>query len=983
MTSDLVCKMYLHSVTTSSSSSSSLSSSPSQSMLMTPKQSAALSSDMLIASSSSSNASRALNVELTSETNPFFFYSMRLSEEEFASLRRSQDLLVEFSGFPAYLVGLLKRCSSSSSSASSPSPSSSSSPSSPAPPAVPKFLLTLCHSPLTYSPEAGAPTSSLSLGKGPAFSAVGFVAAPAVSEPSLLRFIETNQFKHIQHLSLPLTRGDDQALKTYLAERLHHFKSLSANLRASLDRALEDLQRTTEAKAALQETLRRHELSAEQRLLEASSAHAAALSALKGAHFTELKAESAAAKEREEALAGDYRAQLAGMQTQLVAANARVQELVEGKADVEKQLHALEVKYASTSQELLIVKTEIQVLQDAHSQLQEESTKTSKALTQEKLTSFTLEQKLAHQTMAAEQSAKLVAGAEAHSKQLEASLALFTQANEKYEQQVKSSFAEIEKANKIITFLQSELRLTKQRNKSLRTTSSDKEATVTQLEKDLIATRAELEKVAKERDARNEHAASLEERLSSAQRALDETKKTVAEQEAMIKWLNDEANNTAIYKLSQVASVGRPSATLPSASMSSFSSTSSALVPSATSTSVISTSTIQPLSSSFSSSVTKSVLPETSSTAGSPPTSTSTSTTSTSTVAEAIARARAVAASVTVGAAPAKQSTATWEANSMFFTPQHSSSTPLTSKGPQSAPGANAAAGLSYVARPSPAPSMITGPLFPSPSQSTPANVNTFASTFTSSSSSSSTSAVVEPVPRVTLPSPTPGPTTTVGASTHSSSRPTVPVHNHNINNTITPSTSAFAFASTGVTPFKSTILGPSFDAVAMYSSAEGSTPAMSSRMSSVTSSSSIADSDALSLALEQAADGSHAATSMSTSFTVDYHEALLHHTTAPSAASSVRVTDSLKGAKVASAVVVDGMSPLPNPAPRPTAAASSVSAITKTHHFFTPSRGAVDGKVSSVAVASLKQQHQQQHHHRASVTTGSSDRAMLPSVYF
>ena len=49
-------------------------------------------------------------IQLTDPSDPFFYYSLEVSETEFHVLKKEQSLLVDFSTFPANLVDLLDHC---------------------------------------------------------------------------------------------------------------------------------------------------------------------------------------------------------------------------------------------------------------------------------------------------------------------------------------------------------------------------------------------------------------------------------------------------------------------------------------------------------------------------------------------------------------------------------------------------------------------------------------------------------------------------------------------------------------------------------------------------------------------------------------------------------------------------------------------------------------------------------------------------------
>ena len=113
-----------------------------------------------------------LRVQVTSETDPFFFHHMEVSEDEFQSLKVEQSILVDFAQFPDKFIELLEECIASRGEEN------------------PRFLAVL------RVGADGEPDQNSSLG-----------------------VVETNKFKHLSHISLAFKPGDDASIKQYLAAR--------------------------------------------------------------------------------------------------------------------------------------------------------------------------------------------------------------------------------------------------------------------------------------------------------------------------------------------------------------------------------------------------------------------------------------------------------------------------------------------------------------------------------------------------------------------------------------------------------------------------------------------------------------------------------------------------------------------------------------------------------------------------------------------
>jgi spindle assembly abnormal protein 6 len=112
-----------------------------------------------------------LIIKLTDESDPFFLYSLYMSEEDYQTLKIQQGLLVDFSAFGQRFIDLLCACEKDEKSS------------------TPKFQLQF------YSKEP----------------------LPYDHGHANLNVIEINPFKHLCHLSLNFMPGNDADVKKYLA----------------------------------------------------------------------------------------------------------------------------------------------------------------------------------------------------------------------------------------------------------------------------------------------------------------------------------------------------------------------------------------------------------------------------------------------------------------------------------------------------------------------------------------------------------------------------------------------------------------------------------------------------------------------------------------------------------------------------------------------------------------------------------------------
>jgi spindle assembly abnormal protein 6 len=110
----------------------------------------------------------SLTSQITDENDLYFLYTLDIGEHDFHNLKKEQHILVDFSGFAAKFVDLVNMCFKQRESELMAS----------------HFL------------------ANLDLDSG------------------IFSIIETNEFKHLTHLSLRFRPGNDAAVKSYLASTL-------------------------------------------------------------------------------------------------------------------------------------------------------------------------------------------------------------------------------------------------------------------------------------------------------------------------------------------------------------------------------------------------------------------------------------------------------------------------------------------------------------------------------------------------------------------------------------------------------------------------------------------------------------------------------------------------------------------------------------------------------------------------------------------
>lgn len=148
-----------------------------------------------IKNQTNSGGRKYLDLQLTMEDDPLFLFCLQVDEEDFHTLKAEQTLLVDFVQFPSKVVELLQSCIHQQREAH------------------PKFIAQLLQN--------------------------------DVNANWTFSIIETNTFKHINHISLKFTPGNDFTTKTHLANVVKDLKEERARTNTNLQGTKFDLDKVS------------------------------------------------------------------------------------------------------------------------------------------------------------------------------------------------------------------------------------------------------------------------------------------------------------------------------------------------------------------------------------------------------------------------------------------------------------------------------------------------------------------------------------------------------------------------------------------------------------------------------------------------------------------------------------------------------------------------------------------------------------------
>ncbi|XP_077389713.1 spindle assembly abnormal protein 6 homolog isoform X2 [Festucalex cinctus] len=447
-------------------------------------------------SSTSSVRKQDLVVRLTNDSDPHFFFSLTISEEDFQSLKVQQNLLIEFASFPEMLTQLLEQCRSEQNCSH------------------PRFhLLLSCDS-------------------------------TSLDGPAHLSVMETSSFKHINQLSLRLTPGSDKHVRDYLAACLASVKAEKEALEVKLQKTENDLgRRLKNAEQTLSEKTNEMERLRSEWNRQSSS--------LSGRHADELRSErEKAAEERlrqqmqqlRQDVESAHQRSSQQMQNRLAQLETSCAELSDSNYKHEAAVRELTSKLASAEEECQRANQQVASLRRENATLDaalHDKQRLAKQL-QARVVALEQEAKDLEHNMSRTQEALKAAqqqkdsikenadGKDAQLRQLRG--------------EVEFLSADVQKGNDIIRKFQCDLQVQLDKNR-------DKNAALVAQEKVVRETSAKLERCQKEvRDARRQlhdkdrEVASLKEQLESSVQKLSETKELLQNNENVIGWLNKQLN---------------------------------------------------------------------------------------------------------------------------------------------------------------------------------------------------------------------------------------------------------------------------------------------------------------------------------------------------------------------------------------------------------------------------------------------------------
>uniref|UniRef100_UPI003AAA84E0 spindle assembly abnormal protein 6 homolog n=1 Tax=Centroberyx gerrardi TaxID=166262 RepID=UPI003AAA84E0 len=412
---------------------------------------------------------RDLLVRLTDDVDSYFLFNVSISEEDFQSLKVQQGLLIDFASFPQKFIDLLNLCISEQESDN------------------PRFLLHLsCQSPLL---EGSANFS----------------------------VVETNAFKHLNHLSLRLLQGTDKDIKDYLAVCLSSLKGEKQSLEMKLKKTEDDLSRQLNYAQQIQTRLQHQN---EQLRQELESTHKKSTQ------------------------------QLQSKLTELEASN---RELTERKYKNESTIRDLKIKLVGAEEEFQRSKQQVLSLRRENGTLDTECHEKERLVSQLQMRIAVLEQEIKDKDQLMCRTKEVLEATQQQKESMEGNAESKEVQIRKLDATVKSLSEELIKANGIIKNLQGELRGLVGKIKVKNTVTVSQEKVLQETSEKLQNVSKDLQDTQQQLMTKDELVSKLKEQLETTIQKLNESKEVLKTNENVISWLNKQLNEKQLSRKPQSA----------------------------------------------------------------------------------------------------------------------------------------------------------------------------------------------------------------------------------------------------------------------------------------------------------------------------------------------------------------------------------------------------------------------------------------------
>eukprot|EP00041_Stephanoeca_diplocostata_P030322 m.915789 g.915789 ORF g.915789 m.915789 type:complete len:643 (+) comp23733_c0_seq4:110-2038(+) len=432
-------------------------------------------------------------VRITDEADAFFLYTLQLTEDDFAGLRRSQDIKVDFASFPRNFIQLLERCGNS---------------------ADTRYLIEL-----ELPPAANASTALATLG-----------------------VIETNDFKNLTHLCLKFVPGNDATVKKHLASCLAMEKESCASLRTQLAAMSREFSEKLEQAEHKVRTTSEELMAVKTELATATSRleaeHAATMTHMKENALQSQTALQTRAAQTQRDLEARAQMQLDNLHAKLSDVEATKNTLAERLHDTEARLERVSAELSAAQAQTEASAATEKALRGENGALRKDCQQHEATLHDNRVTIAQLTQELKGKLEVEKQRDRLADSTQLRVDELQSALKEESNKFKDLEGRYTAAAAEISKGNNIIAKLQGDLSALHAKLDSRSAVVVRQEQAISAKEHDNQRLQRAVEDARTQRSSDREQIATLSAQVATLQADVDERDRTLKNNEGIITWLN-------------------------------------------------------------------------------------------------------------------------------------------------------------------------------------------------------------------------------------------------------------------------------------------------------------------------------------------------------------------------------------------------------------------------------------------------------------
>lgn len=425
-----------------------------------------------------------LSITLTDESDPFFLYSLRVNENDFHALKSDQALLVDFAVFPKSLVMLLEQCLQCQHDEH------------------PKFVAVLLHHPSNKS--------------------------------ATLSVQETNQFRHLQQISLTLCAATTDTLREYLGKSLILYKTEYNNLTQILQESKKALHGSKLERKKCEQHLSEIKQKYEQCICDLKTSHSAMVHSLKEDHLQRMEEVSKKLSDEKESLEKELNARYKELEYKHSKLQDEFGELNAMKLALENRHKNQTQMVSETQQQFEANKQELSKLRAECQQLEGIKYEQDKQINQQLVEMAALKQQIKDKGEIALNSSTLLQSEREQKKSLEEQVKMYKANAERVEKKVKECVKEINKGNQIISHLQNEIRNQRQKNKlkehkmhSMQHESNSKADECKRLNEEMLRKDETLRKYQQEVKELKDALRACKDKLQQSQKAIEQNQRCI------------------------------------------------------------------------------------------------------------------------------------------------------------------------------------------------------------------------------------------------------------------------------------------------------------------------------------------------------------------------------------------------------------------------------------------------------------------------